>query len=307
MNSLICNSVKIFVTYNISPVTSIHTKMRLPMIYNYHVINKISNGSFGVVWKAIHSDSIKEEEVAIKIERRTERKSHLKNELNILKRLKGLPVVPKVIYFGETSNYNYIVMELLGKTIDNYCHSNHVISFSSTIDWSLIRLGISMLHCIRTIHERGIIHRDIKPDNFLFSLDNSKLYIVDFGLSVSYLDVNKCHVPISANDTIVGSVDYISYYIHEGISASRRDDLISMIYVMIYIMNKQLPWQLNEYVSMEERIHKIYEHKYSISPNILCEGTPDILITILVYCYNLNYDDIPDYDYIRFLLETYDR
>lgn len=278
--------------------------MRLPMIYNYHVIHKISNGAFGVVWKAIHNDSIKEEEVAIKIERRTERKSHLKNELNILKRLKGLHVVPKVIYFGETSNYNYIVMELLGKTLGTYCRSNNIISSNSTIDWSLIRMGISMLHCIQSIHERGIIHRDIKPDNFLFSLDNSTLYIVDFGLSASYLDVNKCHISVSGNDTIVGSVDYISYYIHEGISASRRDDLISMIYVMIYIVNKQLPWQLKEYVSLEERIRKIYEYKYSISPIMLCHGTPDILVTLLVYCYNLKYDEIPDYDYIRFLLET---
>ena len=278
--------------------------MRLPMICNYHVIHKISNGAFGVVWKAIHHDSIKEEEVAIKIERKKERKSHLKNELKILKQMNDITVVPQVKYFGETSNYNYIVMDLLGKTMGTYCRSNNIISSNSPSDWSLIKLGVHMLHCIQCVHSRGIIHRDIKPDNFLFSLDNSKLYIVDFGLSIPYLDVNKCHVHASANDNIVGSVDYISYYIHEGISASRRDDLISMVYVMIYISNKQLPWQLIEYTSMEERVCKIYQHKYSISPNMLCQGVPDMLVTILVYCYNLNYVDVPDYDYIRFLLET---
>lgn len=274
------------------------------MIYNYHVINKISNGSFGVVWKAIHNESINEEEVAIKIERKREKNTYLKNELKILKHLQNLSVVPKLIYFGETTSYNYIVMELLGNTLDTYCRSNDIMCSNSNDNWSFVRLGTSMLNCIQSIHERGIIHRDIKPGNFLFSLDKSKLCIVDFGLSISYLDVNKCHIPASVNDNIIGSIDYISYYIHEGVSASRRDDLISMIYVLIYTMKKQLPWQLSVYNSLEERSHKIYEHKYAIPPNILCHGLPDMLITILLYCYNLRYIDIPNYDYIRFVFET---
>lgn len=79
---------------------------------------------------------------------------------------------------------------------------------------------------------------------------------------------------------------------------------ISTIYVLVYILKLKLPWQQIYSYSLEERARQIYQHKYSIPPIILCQDTPDIFTTLLVYCYNLSYTETPNYEYIRFLFDT---
>ena len=123
-------------------------------------------------------------------------------------------------------------MELLGKTIGNYCHSNHIISFSSTIDWSLIRLGISMLHCIRTIHERGIIHRDIKPENFLMS--SGKIKLIDFihlceKVTGKSAIIHKKPVPIGDVPITYANIDKARQTISYEPTHSVKDGLVELI------------------------------------------------------------------------------
>lgn len=299
------NQMKIFVVFIILRSTN-SIKMGVPIINNYYCVEKISKGAFGEVWKAISKDSYntndnsnKGNEIAIKIEKK-ERNSQLKNEYAILSSINPrLNISPRVFHFGETPTFNYMVFELLGQPIDNYyqCACKNISNTDVNISSILKRIGIQMLYCIQSLHKCGIIHRDIKPQNFLLSNDNTRIYIVDFGISTSYIDHKKHHIPMTYQDSAVGTIDFISYYLHEGLSASRRDDLISMIYLLVYIHNGILPWQ-------REREKSIYEMKYNISPHRLCQGMSDKINIMLVYCYSLEYSAEPNYEYIRFLFET---
>lgn len=280
--------------------------MGVPIINGYYCVEKISNGSFGQVWKAIKKESFnnynynkKDNEVAIKIEKK-ERNSQLKNEYAVLSSIHtSLRITPHIFHFGETPTSNYMVFELLGQSIDKYYQGacKNISNTDVNISSILKRIGSQMLYCIQSLHKCGIIHRDIKPQNFLLSNDNRDIYIIDFGLSTSYIDRKKHHIPITYQDSAIGTIDFISYYLHEGLSASRRDDLISMVYVIIYIYNGILPWQ-------KEGLKTIYEIKYNISPQRLCQGMSDKINIMLVYCYGLEYAAEPNYEYIRFLFET---
>ena len=296
--------MKIFVVFIILRITS-SIKMGVPIINNYYCLEKISKGAFGEVWKGIQKDNYnindsirKDSEIAIKIEKK-ERKSQLKNEYTILSSINTtLNIVPSVFYLGETPTFNYMVFELLGQSIDKYYHEYCKNKSNADVNTSSIlkRIGTQMLQCIQGVHKCGIIHRDIKPQNFLFSLDNSRIYIVDFGISTPYINHKNIHKPSTYNDNAIGTNDFISYYLHEGLSASRRDDLISMIYVIIYMYNGILPWQ-------KDRLKSVYEMKYNISPDRLCQGLSDKINIMLVYCYSLEYTTEPNYEYIRFLFE----
>jgi len=297
--------MKIFAVIIILRVTS-SISMGVPIINNYYCVKKISKGTFGEVWKAIQKDSYnindytkKNNEVAIKIEKK-ERKSQLKNEYAILSSINTtLNVAPRVFHLGETPTFNYMVFELLGQSIDKYYRDTckNISKTNMNASTILKRIGTQMLRCIQSVHKCGLIHRDIKPQNFLLSIDNTRVYIVDFGISTPYINNKKHHKPLTHHDSAIGTIDFISYYVHEGLSASRRDDLISMIYIIIYIFNGVLPWQKNI-------LKSIYETKYNISPDRLCEGMSDKINIMLVYCYSLEYTTDPNYEYIRFLFET---
>lgn len=280
--------------------------MGLPLIDNYWCVEKISKGAFGEVWKAIRQGDCnniignnKHNEVAIKIEKK-EKKSQLRNEYTILSYITStVCITPHVFHFGETPTFNYMVIELLGKSIDNYYRDTcNNISKTAETPLSILKyIGRQMLNCIQSVHKCGIIHRDIKPQNFLLSADNKKIYIIDFGISTLYIDNKKHHKPMTHQNSRLGTIDFISYYLHEGLSASRRDDLISMIYVIIYLYNNILPWQ-------KKGVKSKYELKYNISPKMLCKGLPEKINIMLVYCYGLEYTTEPNYEYIRFLFET---
>ena len=87
------------------------------------------------------------------------------------------------------------------------------------------------------MHEHDYVHRDLKPENFVIGLDKEEniIYLIDFGLSKKYKDSKGDHILYKEGKSILGTVRYVSIYTHLGIEQSRRDDIESLGYILIYL------------------------------------------------------------------------
>lgn len=167
----------------------------------------------------------------------------------------------------------------------------------------IINSTLQMIRLIHSIHKIGFVHRDIKPDNFLFGhCDTSSLYIIDFGLATNYLTKERTHIINTGGKSMIGTARYASLYVHSGNVYSRRDDIISILYVSIYLMKGKLPWQglkSNDNLTY----HEIIENKKKeITIQELCKGLPTEYEILLDYAYKLKFDEKPDYNYIKKML-----
>lgn len=134
-----------------------------------------------------------------------------------------------------------MVLELLGPSLEdlfNMCEKRFTLK-------TTLMVGVQMLELIRYVHSKETLHRDIKPDNFLIGYRNNskKVYMIDFGLSRKYRTPKGDHIGYKDNKTLTGTARYVSINTHIGIEQSRRDDLESFIYVLIYFLKGSLPWQ----------------------------------------------------------------
>jgi serine/threonine protein kinase len=171
----------------------------------------------------------------------------------------------------------------------------------------VVKYLISMIEIIDRIHDAGIVHRDIKPENFMLSSGcDKRLHIIDFGLSRFYMKGDK-HLINTCDKSIVGTMRYISTHIHDGDVYSRRDDIISIIYVAIYLAKGKLPWMglaLNK-GDVRTKEELVYIKKITTTSTELCEGIPYLFQKILDYSYSLGFDDKPDYSYMMRQCKNY--
>jgi len=259
----------------------------------YKIIKELGEGAFGKLYvgKNINTN----EYVAVKLQT-DDGAILLRNEARIYNLLKGLQGIPKLRSYGKEQEINYMVISLLGKSIERNVDVNQTIN-----------TGVKLIEIIKGIHEKGVIHRDIKPDNILYSVDSyENIYLIDFGLSLCYQDIYGVHINKKTNREIVGSVNFISTNIHEGTSATRRDDLISICYVIIYLLYGDLPWDINKMngTSVLYLYKKIYNIKKDIDLNNYYKNIPKNIILCYEYCNGLDYDTEPDYNYLCRLLKS---
>ena len=145
-------------------------------------------------------------------------------------------------------------------------------------------------------------YRDIKPDNFLMGLGKraNQVHIIDFGLAKKYRDPKThVHIPYRENKNLTGTARYASINTHLGIEQSRRDDIESLGYVMMYFLRGSLPWQGLKAATKKQKYEKISEKKMVTAIEILCRGFPTEFVTYFQYCRSLRFDDKPDYSYLR--------
>ena len=268
---------------------------------SYKILKKIGKGSFGNIY--LSNDIFTNDYYAIKIENKNISKNFLENEANILLYL-NYPKTPAIKTFGYTSNYNYLIMELLGKSLEDIFEN--VLQKKQMSLRCVCNLGYQMIEILEFIHNKNIIHRDIKPDNFLMSNGNNKyLYLLDFGLAKKFRDSSTSkHNPLIKGKKLKGTARYASVNALNGFSQSRRDDLESVGYVLIYFLKGKLPWQGIMIKNKEERYHKIMEIKRDITPIELCQECPEEFIKYMSYIRKLEYEEDPDYNMLKNLFKS---
>jgi casein kinase 1 len=157
---------------------------------------------------------------------------------------------------------------------------------------------------VQTIHEKNLIYRDIKPDNFLIGRPGTKasnvIHVVDFGMAKQYRDPKtKQHIPYRERKSLSGTARYMSINTHLGREQSRRDDLEALGHVFMYFLRGGLPWQGLKAATNKQKYEKIGEKKQTTLIKDLCEGFPEEFNKYLTYVRNLGFEDTPDYDYLR--------
>lgn len=263
---------------------------------NYKLIKKIGKGSFGDVYLASDKEG---NEYACKIENNGAR-ARLKGESLIYKRfaVKNLDCVPKVYKYIETPDYNLLIMQLLGKSLDVvFDESNSKLDLGT-----VMKLAITIIDNLEKIHRVGIIHRDIKPNNFMFGTgtESNELYIMDFGLSKKWYVDGGNHVEFKTGRSMIGTARYASLNVHQGTECSRRDDMESVGYMLVYLLKGSLPWQgLKKKTREKPAEDKIGDMKLIIDLKVLCEGLPECFYEYINYTRNLQFTEKPDYDYLK--------
>ena len=268
-------------------------------ILDYKIIKKAGSGAFGTVYKAQHKET--NQMVAIKIEDASKEKSRMDYEVIIYKLLDSKIGFPRVYDSRKIKNHSVMIMDYLGPSLD------HLYEFCSR-KFSLktiLMIGLQVLNRIESVHSIGVIHRDIKPDNFLIGAgaNQSSIYMIDFGLSKRYI-VNQKHIECEGNRPFTGSFRYSSLRNHKGIEQSRRDDLESIGYMLIYFCKGILPWQGQPGSTKSKRSKNIYTKKLNTSLEELCEGIPYEFLLYMKYCRTLRFKQVPDYDLLRNLFVT---
>jgi serine/threonine protein kinase len=210
--------------------------MEIKIANRYALKKTIGQGGFGDVYKT--EDSKTGHIRAIKLERRAAG-DLIFFESRMLQQLKDIPGLPRVHDFGFEGDFNYMVMDYCGYSLSSLldiCGGKFSLK-------TVCCLAIKLITVLESVHNNCVLHRDIKPENFLFDPSTKKFYLIDFGLSKKYIDRSGKHMARQENKSFRGTLRYCSLNMHLGVENTRRDDLESFLYVMIYLLKGSLPWQ----------------------------------------------------------------
>lgn len=265
----------------------------------YAILSKIGQGQFGQVYsgKNVKTDEI----VAIKIEILDMSLNNLKHETTLLHylRSKGVKHIPYVYWYGIYMLKPVLIMTKFEISLEDWLRTRQIFPNDAAA------VAIMMVNILDSIHGEYVIHRDLKPQNFMWRGD--ELYLIDFGLSTVYVNEEKKHIVSKTdNTTILGTPKFVSIYIHDGISGSRRDDLISVIYIYMYMLgNRHIQWENvqdcaahDDYPYTENHIlhyKNQVRKRVKMDTNTTTEGN---LGQLLAYVYDLKYVETPNYSKI---------
>ncbi|KAF8567406.1 hypothetical protein P879_07364 [Paragonimus westermani] len=265
----------------------------------WKLVRKIGAGSFGDIY--LGHNVTTGEEVAIKLEANAARHPQLFYESKVYKIIQNAIGIPRVHWYGSDgpgNRYRAMVMDLLGPSLEDlftFCGRRFTLK-------TVLVLAEQMLWRVEYVHNKSLIHRDIKPDNFLMGIGRhcNRVFLVDFGLAKKYRDHRtRGHIQYREDKNLTGTARYASINAHAGIEQSRRDDIESLGYVFMYFMRGHLPWQGLKAHTKKQKYERIYEKKLNTTPEQLCKGYPEEFQKYLHYARSLKFDSAPDYRFLR--------
>ena len=265
----------------------------------YKITNIIASGGFSCVYEGkILSTN---EKVAIKIEKRTN-VNYLETECCFLKEVEGLGF-PKILSFGISGHYYILILEILGESLFSILQKNK----KPLCIKDICMIAIQVIERLEKIHSKFILHRDIKPDNFLIGSKNNNniIYLIDFGSSMKFRSSQtKKHFKFYKVNNFIGSREFISINGNKGIAPTRRDDLESAGYMFIFLAKGTLPWySMDKGLSIIEIVQQTLKMKTEMPLEKLCENLPKEFIEYIQYCRNLCFEEDPDYEYLKNLFK----
>lgn len=261
-------------------------------------------------------DIKKGRDVAVKLEVALEWSSKLEHEYNIYRAISGICGIPKMLWYGMEGQYNALVLSRLGCTLEEMAqlsvlNTNTVFTYAKQMVFSpsarstLLFTSHFKLSVLRSLHDYHYVHLDVKPDNFMIGTGDrsNRVFLIDFGLTRLFRDpATYKHVTQVKGLDMIGTVRYSSINSHLGLTQSRRDDLESLAYVIVYLVKGRLPWQGIAVHPGQDHHDKVLKLKQTTAAKTLCKGLPQPFIKFVQHIQSLGYEDKPDYRYLRSLL-----
>ncbi|VAI37856.1 unnamed protein product [Triticum turgidum subsp. durum] len=186
-------------------------------------------------------------EVALKLEHRRSKGCSYGPpfEWQVYQSLNGCYGIPSVHYKGRQGDYYILVMDMLGPSLWDVWNSMGQAMSSHMVAC----IAVESISILEKLHSKGFVHGDVKPENFLLgqpgSPDEKKLFLIDLGLASKWKKASSSqHVEYDQRpDIFRGTIRYASVHAHLGRTGSRRDDLESLAYTLIFLIRGRLPWQ----------------------------------------------------------------
>ncbi|XP_010044966.2 casein kinase 1-like protein HD16 isoform X1 [Eucalyptus grandis] len=269
----------------------------------YKIDKKLGKGGFGQVFlgRRISGGSDRTTgpgaiEVALKFEHRNSKGCNYgpPYEWQVYNALGGSYGVPKVHYKGRQGEYYVMVMDMLGPSLWDVWNTSGQAMSSEMVAC----IAVESLSILEKMHAKGYVHGDVKPENFLLGQPSTqqekKLFLVDLGLATKWKDGSSGrHVEYDQRpDMFRGTVRYASVHAHLGRTASRRDDLESLAYTLIFLHRGRLPWQGYQ---GDNKSFLVCKKKMATSPEMLCCFCPPPLKQFLEVVVNMKFDEEPNY------------
>lgn len=256
----------------------------------------IGQGSFCTVYQA--TDQTRLKPVAVKVLKDCQMQSSFLVEVNAMKALRHSAGIPRIYAYGTEGKRRYLAMELMKTDVMKLFRASGPLHVCL-----LVQVAKETIQALAKVHAAGLLHLDLKPDNLALRLKHGQIscFLVDFGLSERY-SLNGHHWKYSESYQFSGNATFASSNVLTGRRPSRRDDLESLIYVLVYLAHASLPWNLFDSACYSLRKAEIACEKEKLPSRNVCKGLPAAFAEILDLVKGLRFEEKPDYEeYVRML------